>query len=942
MVQRFYQEARAAARLDHENIARVFSIEHNEAYHYIAFEYIEGITIRQRVVEHGPLPLGEAINYTLQIAGALVHAAERGVVHRDIKPSNIIVTPQGRAKLVDMGLARRFERGASDDDALTQSGVTLGTFDYISPEQARDPRDVDVRSDLYSLGCTLFHMLTGQPPFPQGTVLQKLLQHQEEPPPDARTLNPAVPADLAAILQKLMAKDRDRRYQTPEQLVRDLLTLAGALGLRSISPEGLIWMSAATPSSWERHLIWGLPSLGLVLVVAVLIWLGQPPEATAPADVETTPAVAVAKKSPEPPSAFEPPAAPVAAEKGAPPKETPKAAPHAAPRSWTVHQGDDLEDVLAAAPAGATITLADAGPYELRRPSRKMRPARDLTLRAAASVRAVIRRAGAGTDADGGPLLHLGAGRVLIEDIEFQVAAGADALLVEGADLTLRGCVFRAAGPTTGAAAPVALQVQTAAAEASDRDRPPPVTLESCFFDRDLIALRARGPADILVRDGTFGPAATSFWLDNAEAPAAVPARLVLRHVSIMADNGPVFRLTRTAATIRLEDAVVAALGDAAGTLVATDEPVQLDWVGRDNLYARIDTFLQPTAAALHQEPIRAFDLWAEDDWQVRERGSARMEDTVWASANPLGVLASSSAPTTAFELVPTARLQAEIGARRGPFGPIPTSPQAVAVRTPPPAAADVASNAWEPEHSAADKESSAGVHAPEMPAPMTLADTPRDVGTTPPPQSADPPAAATIAEPSPAAFAQEEPEPTGATKSVPEAPRPPAPKPAALKNAAAMRNSEELLAALRQPSAPPEPIRLLGGVEYVLPGGALTGNGRWILEGPADATAGRPRLRYRPAAEDRADPRAPAELVPAARVLPRAAEPRPGRRGRGHAGGGAPGGLPTGSGRRAGADRLHAEPARLITPVGAGGRGGTGRRSVREARSDDGRRLGA
>ena len=111
IVQRFYQEGRAAARLDHENIARVFTIGSDRGYHFIAFEYIEGSTLRQRVLDHGPLPIGEAINYTLQIAGALVHASERGVVHRDVKPSNIIVTPQGRAKLVDMGLARRFERG---------------------------------------------------------------------------------------------------------------------------------------------------------------------------------------------------------------------------------------------------------------------------------------------------------------------------------------------------------------------------------------------------------------------------------------------------------------------------------------------------------------------------------------------------------------------------------------------------------------------------------------------------------------------------------------------------------------------------------------------------------------------------------------------------------------------------------------------------------------
>ncbi len=162
--------------------------------------------------------------------------------------------------------------------------MTLGTFDYISPEQARDPRDVDVRSDLYSLGCTMFHMLTGRPPFPEGTVLQKLLQHQEEPAPDVRTLNPSVPPDLAAIILKLMAKDRDRRYQTPEQLVRDLLTLAGSLGLRSVSPEGLVWMSSTPPpGSWERHLIWGLPSVALAVVVTLLVWWGeQDPGSTAP------------------------------------------------------------------------------------------------------------------------------------------------------------------------------------------------------------------------------------------------------------------------------------------------------------------------------------------------------------------------------------------------------------------------------------------------------------------------------------------------------------------------------------------------------------------------------------------------------------------------------------------------------------------------------------
>src|SRR5262245_37451201 len=257
VVQRFYQEGRSAARLDHENIARVFSIGQDGAFHYIAFEYIEGVTIRQRVEAAGPLKVAEAVDIALQIAHALVHACERGVVHRDIKPSNIIITPQGRAKLVDMGLARRFERGS--DHGLTQSGMTLGTFDYISPEQARDPRDVDVRSDLYSLGCTLFHMLTGRPPFPGGTVLQKLIQHQEEAPADVRSLNPEVPAELAAVISRLMAKERDRRYQGPEHLARDLLSVAGSLGLERMLPELGALMVPDHHRWWERHLAWLLP-----------------------------------------------------------------------------------------------------------------------------------------------------------------------------------------------------------------------------------------------------------------------------------------------------------------------------------------------------------------------------------------------------------------------------------------------------------------------------------------------------------------------------------------------------------------------------------------------------------------------------------------------------------------------------------------------------------
>src|SRR5207253_9879374 len=144
------------------------------------------------------------------------------------KPSNIIVSSNGRAKLVDMGLARSQE--PQSDGGLTQSGVTLGTFDYISPEQALEPRDADVRSDIYSLGCTFYHMLTGQPPVPEGTAAKKLHHHQHVKPADPRELAAGIPDEVAMILARMMAKNPRDRYQTPEHLVHDLLLAARKLG----------------------------------------------------------------------------------------------------------------------------------------------------------------------------------------------------------------------------------------------------------------------------------------------------------------------------------------------------------------------------------------------------------------------------------------------------------------------------------------------------------------------------------------------------------------------------------------------------------------------------------------------------------------------------------------------------------------------------------------
>lgn len=303
---RFQNEAQSAARLDHENIARVFYVGEDKGLNYIVFEFIEGVNLRDFVEQRGPLPLAETISYTLQIADALSHASSRDVVHRDIKPSNVIITGDGRAKLVDMGLARLHQVKTEGED-LTASGVTLGTFDYISPEQARDPRSADVRSDIYSLGCTVYFMLTGRPPFPEGTVLQKLLQHNSDAPPDPRELNPDLPEELSEVIRKMLAKDPRRRFQHPSELIAELYLLAERIGCPAPNPARPAWLAPpSTPrlSSWQRHLPWIIPVAALLVIVALLDrWHAvepseeEPQNATQGESISTGQPVAIAETS---------------------------------------------------------------------------------------------------------------------------------------------------------------------------------------------------------------------------------------------------------------------------------------------------------------------------------------------------------------------------------------------------------------------------------------------------------------------------------------------------------------------------------------------------------------------------------------------------------------------------------------------------------------------
>lgn len=263
-VQRFEREAKVAAQLEHENVARVHFYGQDQGLHFIAYEYIEGINLREMLEQQGGrLEVKDAVNFMTQAARGLAHSASRGITHRDIKPSNLVITPEGNVKLVDLGLARN--SSVDDTDGLTQSGATLGTFDYLSPEQAIDPRLADVRSDIYSLGCTFYHALTGAPPVPEGTAARKLHSHQTELPRDPRELNPSIPAMLVEVLGKMMAKRPEDRFQNANDLVKELEKLTNSTVEISSTHQSM----DAPPEKSE--LSWIATILGLLIIIGCLV-----------------------------------------------------------------------------------------------------------------------------------------------------------------------------------------------------------------------------------------------------------------------------------------------------------------------------------------------------------------------------------------------------------------------------------------------------------------------------------------------------------------------------------------------------------------------------------------------------------------------------------------------------------------------------------------------
>ena len=225
-VERFFREARAVAKLNHPNIIQGIDVGESNGIHYFAMEYVDGPTVGQLLRRGGALDEKRCVQIVLQTARALEHAWKHGLVHRDVKPDNIMLARTGQAKLCDLGLAK-VQR--SDTPSGTDHGVSMGTPNYISPEQARGDADVDIRSDLYSLGASFYHMATGQVPFFSESAAVVIARHLNEPPKPPRELNPLVSERVNWIILKLMQKERVKRQQTPSELVMELEAVLNAV-----------------------------------------------------------------------------------------------------------------------------------------------------------------------------------------------------------------------------------------------------------------------------------------------------------------------------------------------------------------------------------------------------------------------------------------------------------------------------------------------------------------------------------------------------------------------------------------------------------------------------------------------------------------------------------------------------------------------------------------
>ena len=551
-VTRFKQEARAAAKLDHDNVARVYFCGEDQGLHFIAFEFVEGITLRQTIDWRGPVGAGDCVRFMIQVAAGLAHAAERGVVHRDIKPSNILITPDGRAKIVDMGLARHLE-SQSVNGGVTQSGVTLGTFDYISPEQALDPREADVRSDIYSLGCTFYHALTGRPPVPEGTAAKKLYAHQHIDPLDPRELNAAIPDELAAVLARMMAKDPKKRYQTPAELIAHLKAIAERLriSLDTVATDAMVLAVMADDRVLPR-----VPRLRLSWVAATA------------AVVAAIVAVAVAASGPDLASTL-----PWWA-KGQT-VSTPDGSNYSDGGAQAKLPGIPLEERAVATAEELAVALADPnasrvrlapGTYDLTKLDKPVSfSGPKLELIGSVTPATIVRVAApAGKRSETTGTLTVSASTLLIRGIRFEIATPAEMpeptgdftglLLLDSVRIDLQDCQF----------VPDREARKSGVIAASVGTGEPRVKLTRCLFAPGWIGLRVPSRASLEVEDSGFAPNLAAIQVFHEAEEATEPKSRV---ASIGLDRST-FMLDSNSAAIDVEESATSDVRVTAGYCV--------------------------------------------------------------------------------------------------------------------------------------------------------------------------------------------------------------------------------------------------------------------------------------------------------------------------------------------------------------------------------------
>lgn len=637
-VERFHQEAKAAAKLDHENIARVFYCGEDQGLHFIAFEFVEGKNLRIMLDQRGRLPVAEAVRYILQVAVGLEHAGSRGVVHRDVKPSNIIITPAGRAKLVDMGLARNMERKGERD--LTQSGVTLGTFDYISPEQALEPREADMRSDIYSLGCTFYHLLTGSPPVPEGTPAKKLQHHQNSAPIDPRSIDPTIPDEIVVILAKMMEKNPKDRYQRPIHLVHHLMQVAQKVGAADDVPEGLLLVDAPLPAEPRgRPLLFiGLALASLVVVTLLATFMADPPRnpVLRPSEGDSGKgSIASWKKEIQPQVKPEGPA----------PSDHPAVLKDA--KDFRAFLGDSSSDIAATLTIDETIDLANLPVLFKGGADQKLLLQSDDPDGEHAKVRFQYRSGGT----QPGMVLE-GGKEIVFKRIRFQLdSAGTPEKAV--AAITIRGaqnvrfeqCIFsqnvpKFPGEKKVRLASVLIDAPPTGAESA---RTPIVYLNECYFDGGntggQVAVAVNGPAVVNVRNCAFKPHSAFFHLRKKSS--LEQTILNLQNCAGFVVFGPAFRFDDDAGgRIQLGSSVFSRPNGlvedgSEPNLISLGEGATFQYFGDHNLYHNLNAFVGKNIYGEDFQKFLAARRSKDQNARYLDRADA-LQRSPWQQSEPL------------------------------------------------------------------------------------------------------------------------------------------------------------------------------------------------------------------------------------------------------------------------------------------------------------------